>query len=72
MPSQKSRINSPTIAMYFEDAHHIAVKVPAGSMVILDSETFNGGQTRRGALGGKESHDVYARHKAAGRKGVSR
>jgi len=42
MTPQKYKINSPTIAMYLENDHHVSVKVPNGSVVIVDSETFNG------------------------------
>ena len=39
---QKYKINSATIAMFFENDHHVSVKIPTGSVVIVDSEIFNG------------------------------
>jgi len=42
MTPQKYKINSPTIAMYLENDRHVAVKVPTGTVITLDSETLNG------------------------------
>jgi hypothetical protein len=34
-------IESPTIAMYEEHGKHVAEKVPAGSVIVVDGETIN-------------------------------
>jgi len=33
----KYRINSPTIALFLEEGHHIARTVPVGSIITVDS-----------------------------------
>ena len=38
----KYRINSPTIALFKEEGRHVAHTIPAGSVVVVDPETFNG------------------------------
>ncbi len=42
MTPQKYQLSTPTIAMYLENGTHVAMTVPAGSVVTVDSETFNG------------------------------
>ena len=38
----KYRINTPTIAVFKEEDRHVAREIPAGSVVVIDPETFNG------------------------------
>ena len=38
----KYRINSPTIALFYEEDRHVAHMVPAGSVITLNPEKFNG------------------------------
>ena len=42
MSKDKYLINSPTIALFWEDDRHVAHMVPTGSVITLDSEEFNG------------------------------
>ena len=42
MARDKYRIKSPTIALFLEDGRHVAHKVPAGSVITVESTTFNG------------------------------
>ena len=42
MAGDKYRIKSPTIALFLEDGRHVAHMVPADSIIIVQSETFNG------------------------------
>ena len=42
MAHDKYRIKSPTIALFLEDGRHVAHKVPAGSVIAVESITFNG------------------------------
>jgi hypothetical protein len=38
----KYRIKSPTIALFLEDGRHVAHIVPKGTIVTVQTETFNG------------------------------
>jgi hypothetical protein len=42
MARDKYRIKSPTIALLFEDGRHVAHMVPPGSVITVESRTFNG------------------------------
>jgi hypothetical protein len=42
MALDKYRIKSPTIALFLERGHHVAHLVPAGSVISVDSKTFDG------------------------------
>jgi hypothetical protein len=42
MPKDKYRIKSPTIALFLEEGRHVAHMVPEGSVIAIESETFNG------------------------------
>ena len=42
MAGDKYRIRSATIALFLEDGRHVAHMVPADSIIIVQSETFNG------------------------------
>ena len=42
MPPEKYRITSATIALLEEDGRHVAHMVPAGSIITIASEEFNG------------------------------
>jgi hypothetical protein len=53
MALDKYRIKSPTIALFLERGHHVAHLVPAGSVISVDSKTF----------------DVHPGHSSAGREG---
>jgi hypothetical protein len=42
MPLGRYRINGPTIALFEEDGRHVANTVPAGSVIEIKGETFDG------------------------------
>ena len=42
MPKDKYVIKSPTIALFLEDGRHVAHLVPEGSIIVIESDTFNG------------------------------
>ena len=42
MARDKYRIKSPTIALFLEDGRHVSHMVPAGSVITVESITFNG------------------------------
>jgi len=42
MARDKYRIKSPTIALFLEDGRHVAHKVPAGAVIMVESTTFDG------------------------------
>ena len=42
MALEKYRIKSPTIALFLEDGRHVSHTVPAGSVIMVESATFNG------------------------------
>jgi hypothetical protein len=42
MPLGRYRINSPTIALFEEYGRHVANTVPAGAIIDIQGETFNG------------------------------
>jgi hypothetical protein len=41
MPIRRFRIQSPTIALFFEDGRHVARTVPGGSVIQIDSEVYD-------------------------------
>ena len=42
MAGDKYRIMSPTIALFLEDGRHVAHMVPKGTIITVQTETFNG------------------------------
>jgi hypothetical protein len=42
MAHDKYRIKSPTIALFLEDGRQVSHMVPAGSVITVESTTFNG------------------------------
>ena len=40
--SDRYRITSSTIALFLEEGRHVARMVPAGSVITIDSEKFDG------------------------------
>jgi hypothetical protein len=42
VPHDQYRIKSPTIALYVEAGRHVAHVVPEGTIITIESETFNG------------------------------
>ena len=40
--ADKYRVKHPTIALFLEDGRHVAHTVPEGSVITVNSETFNG------------------------------
>ena len=42
MPLGRYRINSPTIALFEEDGRHVANTVPAGAIIEISSDRFDG------------------------------
>jgi len=42
MPLGRYRINSPTIALFEEDGRHVANTVPAGAVIDISSDSFDG------------------------------
>jgi hypothetical protein len=42
MPLGRYRINSPTIALFEEDGRHVANTVPAGAVIEISSDRFDG------------------------------
>jgi len=42
MPLGRYRINNPTIALFEQDGRHVADTVPAGAVIEINSDTFDG------------------------------
>lgn len=42
MTTERYLINSPTIALFFEDGRYVSHLVPEGTTISLDGKTFNG------------------------------
>jgi hypothetical protein len=42
LPLGRYRINSPTIALFEQDGRHVADTVPAGALIEINSDTFDG------------------------------
>ena len=42
MPLGRYRINSPTIALFEQDGRHVADTVPAGALIEINRDTFDG------------------------------
>jgi hypothetical protein len=42
MPLGRYRINNPTIALFEQDGRHVADTVPAGAIVEINSDSFDG------------------------------
>jgi hypothetical protein len=42
MSGDKYRIKTPTIALFLEDGRHVAHMVPEGTVITVQTETFNG------------------------------
>lgn len=42
MAQDQYRIKSPTIALFLEDGRQVAHMVPAGSVITVESKSFNG------------------------------
>jgi len=42
MSGDRYRIKRPTIALFLEDGRHVAHMVPEGTVITVQTETFNG------------------------------
>jgi hypothetical protein len=42
MAGDEYRIKSPTMVLFLEDGRHVSQMIPADSVVVVQSETFNG------------------------------
>jgi hypothetical protein len=42
MAKRKYRLISPTLALFLEEGHQVAHTIPEGTIVTIDSETFDG------------------------------
>ena len=40
--ADRYQIRRPTIALFLEDDRHVAHMVPAGAVIVVDSDRFNG------------------------------